>query len=418
MTTRPLSAAEILHENDRGGYSVPTRNLYPFQWMWDSGFTALGWQKLNEQRAWQELHSLMLGQWDDGMVPHIVFHRPDDNYFPGPDAWGTPHQPPTSGITDPPVLATITRHLLEHAQDETLVAEQLRALYPRLLRFHRWMHTYRDPEQVGLISIVHPWESGEDNSPAWDSALANVMVAADLPSFQRRDTNHVDASQRPKHAEYERYMTLVHHFRTMNYDPARIVNTSPLCVTSPGFNSIMLRADKDLRVLAERLGEPTAEIEGWITLGQRGLERLWNDQRGAYQMLDQRTGESTDVMTSSCFLPLYAGDLPEGRADHLARTLASWAEQVRFMVPSTDPNHYTFEPQRYWRGPVWSVVNWMIEQGLRRNGFDDLADRVKLDTLELVKRNGYYEYFNPLTGQGLGGRDFTWTAAIDLAWTK
>jgi hypothetical protein len=29
-------AVEILRENDRGDYTVPTKGLYPFQWNWDS----------------------------------------------------------------------------------------------------------------------------------------------------------------------------------------------------------------------------------------------------------------------------------------------------------------------------------------------------------------------------------------------
>ena len=66
---------EILNKNDRGGYTVPTARLYPFQWNWDSGFTALGLVKYNEERAWQELEKLFEGQWRDGLLPHIIFHQ-------------------------------------------------------------------------------------------------------------------------------------------------------------------------------------------------------------------------------------------------------------------------------------------------------------------------------------------------------
>jgi hypothetical protein len=45
------SAATILRQNDRGGYSVPTDGLYPFQWNWDSAITALGWMTIDEGRA-------------------------------------------------------------------------------------------------------------------------------------------------------------------------------------------------------------------------------------------------------------------------------------------------------------------------------------------------------------------------------
>ena len=46
-------AEEVLRRNDRGGYTVPSARLYPYQWNWDSGFVALGWLTFDEPRAWQ-----------------------------------------------------------------------------------------------------------------------------------------------------------------------------------------------------------------------------------------------------------------------------------------------------------------------------------------------------------------------------
>src|SRR6185312_4424528 len=82
-------AAEVLRENDRGSYTVPTKGLYPFQWNWDSCLTALGQRHFDEARAWIEIETLFQHQWPDGMVPHIVFHAHSDGYFPGPDVWNT-----------------------------------------------------------------------------------------------------------------------------------------------------------------------------------------------------------------------------------------------------------------------------------------------------------------------------------------
>jgi len=59
-------------------------------------------------------------------------------------------------------------------------------------------------------------------------------------------------------------------------------------------------------------------------------------------------------------------------------------------------------------------VNWMLIDGLRRNGHADLAERIRRDSLALVKRAGFAEYFNPLTGDALGGSRFSWTAAMYL----
>src|SRR5271156_4588033 len=134
MTTVTAAAARaILRANDRGGYTVPTAGLYPYQWNWDAAFNALGWMSFDEPRAWREFDRLVEGQWEDGMVPHIVFHNFSGGYFPGPDVWRTRHDPPTSGITQPAVLATAVRRCWDRATDRPLAEAQAASLYPRLL---------------------------------------------------------------------------------------------------------------------------------------------------------------------------------------------------------------------------------------------------------------------------------------------
>src|SRR6056297_3443005 len=91
-------ARAILRGNDRGDYTVPTAGLYPYQWNWDSAFAAWGFSTFDIDRAWTELETLFSAQWPDGMAPHIVFWKPDPGYFPGPDVWGAPHEPASSGI--------------------------------------------------------------------------------------------------------------------------------------------------------------------------------------------------------------------------------------------------------------------------------------------------------------------------------
>ncbi|CAF5079612.1 unnamed protein product, partial [Rotaria sp. Silwood1] len=112
-------ARAILALNDRVGYTVPTDGLYPFQWNWDSAFVAMGFATFDIDRAYQELGRLVEGQWDDGMLPHIVFHVPSDTYFPGSEVWNTHHRhdkiPTTSGITQPPVFGMALRYIYEKA---------------------------------------------------------------------------------------------------------------------------------------------------------------------------------------------------------------------------------------------------------------------------------------------------------------
>ncbi len=106
-------AREVLEGNDKGGYTIPTAGLYPYQWNWDSGFTALGIWHFNKWRAWLEIMALLDAQWEDGMIPHIVFRQNDPDYFPGPMIWQTNTEPPSSGHSQPPVLASVILKLVE-----------------------------------------------------------------------------------------------------------------------------------------------------------------------------------------------------------------------------------------------------------------------------------------------------------------
>jgi len=409
-------AIEILRTNDQGGYTIPTKGLYPFQWNWDSGFAALGFAEFDEPRAWQELELLFRGQWEDGMVPHIVFHQPQDSYFPGPDVWGTSHQPPTTGITQPPVLATVSRHMLEHATDPDLASERAAALYPKILAWHRWWWSKRDRDGTGLVVIYHPWETGRDNSPVWDEALARVEPTK--KPYQRRDTSLIDASHRPHGYEYDRYLSLVDLFRDCGYDPDAMAAKSPFKVADVGINAILQGGNRDLLALAQRFGTEAeqAEITTRIALSDGAFERLWSPERSLYLCLDLVSDRLIDVATSASFLPLFGRVADPARAALLADQLRAWGERCRWLVPSLDPDDTRFEPFRYWRGPVWFVINWLIAQGLKAYEIDDLERRLREDTLDLATNFGLHEHYSPVDGEGGGGDTFTWSAAVTLSW--
>jgi len=71
-----------------------------------------------------------------------------------------------------------------------------------------------------------------------------------------------------------------------------------------------------------------------------------------------------------------------------------------------------YEPVRYWRGPIWMSANWLLMLGLRKYDYNDLADKIKEDSLLLVKKSGFVEYFDPRDGSPKGAGGFSWTAAI------
>lgn len=409
-------AREILSANDRGGYTVPNGRVYPFQWNWDLAFVALGFATLDKDRAWREIETLFEGQWEDGFVPHIIFWKDDPGHFPGPSVWGTQRTPRTSGITQPPVAASVVRSLWEDGGDPSF-RPRLERLFPKLMASHRWFHTFRDPIGKGVVVAMHPWETGRDNSPEWD-APASAIDTSQVGHYQRQDTGHLDPSMRPTKLEYDRYVALVQFGSQAGWDHARISAENPFRVADVGMTMILLRANRDLLALAEALGSQAeaAEVRGWIALAEAGVGWLWNEEVGAYCSRDVITGRSSGYVTSASFLGFYAGLRMQARDARTLAHLERFGRSTRYLLPSLDPDEGGFDPIRYWRGPVWAVVNYMIGTGLAQAGLTAWADRVRDDTRRLIETAGFYEAFSPVTAEGTGGGDFSWTAAIWLHW--
>ena len=405
-------ALEVLKENDQGSYTIPTKGLYPFQWNWDSCLTALGQFHYDEARAWTEIETLFANQWPDGMVPHIVFHVYSDGYFPGPNVWDTRRPTPTSGITQPPVAGFAVKRLYDRATDKAEAAKRARALLPLIDAWHRWFYDMRDPHDEGLAAILHPWESGRDNSIDWDEAFERVPTDGVEP-YVRRDTQHADPAHRPTKAQYDRYLYLVQLFRSLGWDNTRLHDASPFKVVDPGFNAILIRSATDLAALAEELGEHeiAKTNRARAEKGLAALESLWSDAHGQYLCRDRVTGGLIDSASIGGILPVFAA-VPKARAQVIARTIETWASQVKYIVPSHTPSDPRFEAKRYWRGPAWLVMNYMIQDGLRAVGETAVADHIVQSSLELITQSGFAEYYDPLTGEPCGGGRFTWTAAM------
>lgn len=408
-------AVAILRANDRGGYTVPTNSgLYPAQWNWDSCLVALGFAKFDEERAWREIESLFAHQWPNGMVPHIVFHEDDSSYFPNSGVWRGGPTGRTSGITQNPVAATTIRRFFETARDGGLAEIKIKALLPKLVAWSDWFARARDPERTGLVAVLHPWEYF-DNSPVWDDTLAAMPPGPDVQAL-RKDLGFAAATHRPTGEEYSRYLSLVFAYRDAGYDEARMYGETSFRVVDVGFNAILLRANKDLAFLLRRFGEQREadRIEDRARHSEAALAKLYDPARGLFYGYDSRRNAPIGKPSIGAFLTLWAMDDAAARFEGLVETLERWFGAVSFAAPSYDPGASDFDSQRYWRGPIWLVINWMLSEGLKSVGRADLAERVIADSVSLVENAGFREYYDPTNGAGLGGVDFTWTAAMYL----
>ena len=380
----------------------------------------MGLRHLSPRRAAQELDSLFSAQWQDGRLPQIVFDpRRDDDYSPGASFWrsdlipGAPHVP-TAGLVQPPVHAWAA--LAVHRSDpaESARREFLHRAYPRLVAWHEYLRTRRDRGRRGLISIVHPWESGLDNSPLWDSILRDVRAAAPAASIAppRPDLLHADASERPTTAEYNTYLQLAGRYRDHGCDD--MDEDFPFLVEDPTVNALYAVSELALAAIAEELGLPSDDHRTRAKHVTESLGDLWDGELGVYVARDVVTGNHQREATISGLVPLLLPGV--GHAEELLETLRG----PRFglgsvhMVPSYDMTAPGFDPARYWRGPSWFNMAWLMIQALRSRGLSAEAATVAAQVRRLAVSEGFPEYVDPLTGSAHGTRSFSWTAALSL----
>lgn len=417
--------------NDRGNYTQPAHGAYPHQWLWDSCFIAIGLRHLDVERAKMEVLSLLRGQWDNGMLPNIIF-RDDPQYHFDRSTWRSwlnpfaPEGISTTGITQPPMLAEAA---VQVGQKMEWPERRLwyRMVYPALLKYHQWLYKERDPHHEGLILLVHPWETGLDNTPPWMDEMHEHLMPLWIRLIEkthfdrvlnlfRRDTKSVLIDERFSTIESLMLVDTQRRLRRKRYDINKILDHSLFAIEDLSFNSIFIRANTHLREIAKSLKEELpAELEQNMKKTEQAFEELWDMYSAQYYSRDFVTHRLLKTPSIATLLPLYAGHISKDRAEKLLRLLENeHSFGPAYPVPSVPLNSFWFHRKLYWQGPTWVNMNWLIIDGLERYGFKDYAGALRESTLEMVKKSGFYEYFDPVDASPAGVENFSWTAALTI----
>ena len=153
-----------------------------------------------------------------------------------------------------------------------------------------------------------------------------------------------------------------------------------------------------------------------LELTQAAINTLWCEQSEYFYCKNVLTNSLAKVKTSAALLTVYAGLTTDEQTRIINTATEDFIESSQFSVASTHPKEEKYEPQRYWRGPIWLHINWMITLGLEDYGFFKQAKQVTDASRNLIYTSGFNESFHAETGARSGGADFSWTAAMALYW--
>jgi len=160
----------------------------------------------------------------------------------------------------------------------------------------------------------------------------------------------------------------------------------------------------------EKLTEFSAKKENLI---QKINEILYNKKGQYYCDYNKKLKCFTKRLSPASFMPLYFGFARKEQADSMAK-LARDPHYFYKGIPTISYNNFWFRPNFYWRGPCWLNTAYFTIRGLFDYGYVDLAHDLTQNLLDWCDTNSdsIYEYYNPITGKGLGAKNFGWSCSF------
>lgn len=130
-------------------------------------------------------------------------------------------------------------------------------------------------------------------------------------------------------------------------------------------------------------------------------DSLWSSERG-FLYDKYADGTLCDTKGIGAFWALQTDILPKSKLDRMVAHLKDTTEFNRpHRVPSITADHKKYNPNgRYWQGGVWPGTNYMLIDGLWKNGYFDLSRQIAENHFQAVfkvwqKTGTFWEYYAP-----------------------
>lgn len=385
----------------------PDPGKYRAQFLWDSVFHSIVMCYFNPAYAKKELLTLVSAQRRDGRVPHaihwfgvkgfipsIIVKRLSSNLFQGG----------ISRLTMPPIISVGVEQIYERTKDKGFVKKML----PSLIKFNRYLERERDFDGDGLLSIIHNWESGMDDSPRWD---------------------HVFGIHGRTVVKYGRKVWgLAHKYFEAGWSLEEIEKLDLFNVKDVLFNAIYLRnLEAMIRLLdVGGMKHEKLQYEDRLECVSRVfVSKFWDRKRGLFQGLYSRKDRKLVMNDVSAISPIFIKSMDKEKVKtivegHLLDPREYW---TLYPVPTVAIKQHQFSPKplsifdwsSLWRGPTWLMTNWLIFDGLLAHGYNAEAKMLAERTKQLIERSGFREQYNPYTAEGYGANRFSSsTLVVDM----
>ena len=204
------------------------------------------------------------------------------------------------------------------------------------------------------------------------------------------------------------------HGNDSGWDNSTAYDDQTMC-SSPDLGAFLIVQDDLLAQMADFLG--LSEAKEWTGRREKMvkalIDELWDKDNKVFLFKDAYTGRRWTSSTLLRYIPLVASnylpkDIVEALAVGVQTHLTEWG------LATEDPKSPSYEPDGYWRGPIWAPPTIIIESGLRSANYVDLADEISKRYAHLCDKTGFAENYDAKTGAGNRDLSYTWSASTYL----
>ena len=182
---------------------------------------------------------------------------------------------------------------------------------------------------------------------------------------------------------------------------------------------------KSTSELAAILGNE-ASSEKWRreadTLSKNIVKVMYDPEENIFFDADVKTAEHKTLWSASAFLPLWAGvDIKADKAREMIKNHLLDKEKFfgKVPFPCIAYNQKEYRCDKWWRGPLWLSLAWLMVETLEKYGFEKEYNQVSKTYYDMLLNDGNLrEHFNSQTAEGLGTYDQGWTSAIFIKLNK
>jgi glycogen debranching enzyme len=394
-----------------GYFHMPSMGKYSSLFGWDSGWHAIAMTRIDPALAASELEVLTIRQEANGRISHntrfsqleekqkevwysrIVHNMGETQY----DEQGR------SAMIDPPSYLLAAEKVYAATQDRAWLDKIL----PRLEACIHYLTHERDLFGDGLVSVIHPWETGTDSSSAYDKILHLDF--------------HTPLGAPARGLKYNRMLEYNAQF---HWDPQVAKQKNRFILEDLAFNSITIRGIQAIANLNEQIGhaDQAAALRQQAANMMAAIDRInWVEKKGCYySRYDAKRPKLAMRTTCASLLPLLTGLVAKERAqrvirEHLLNPEQFWLTYVFPFNAADEMKHdkVYLEDLVLWRGHcIWINMNYLIMEGLLHYGLKQEARELTRRTAKMIRHEGLWEFYDYRNGQGKGQSSFNWPGLV------